>query len=566
MKAIRNRIVIIFLGILVVFITIGFRLFQIQIVNNNFFSKEVAKQSKKIKKTYPLRGNIYDRRMTVLATSMPVESCYIEIDKSKKEKIDADFILEYCGMSVPEFLSKIQQKNGNKKSVLVKRKLLPEEVFKIKSKNLPGVYFEKEELRFYPENSLANYVVGIAGMDNNGLSGIEYQFNSFLTGESNRYVVQKDGKGREILLDNNRIADENRGYVVLTIDSRFQYVAESILKKAQQTNSAKSLTCIIQNPYTGEILAMATIPAYDPNKKILPKMLKNPAINDAFEPGSVFKIVTTAAAIEKHPEVIKEQFFCENGSYKIAKDVTIHDHEKYGLLSFEEIFAYSSNIGFAKLSREIGKYNLWQYARAFGFGTNTGIELPGETEGRLISPGKWSGVSCEMISFGQEISATALQIVNAYSAIANGGILLEPKIVTSVVKNNKKIQFLEPVKIRRVISPQTASTLKKMLEAVVDYGTGTNARISNLKVAGKTGTAQKYDKQLKKYSHSKYVSLFAGFLPSDVPKVTILVVVDEPKSDYWASSVAAPIFRQIAVGILQYLGIQPEKKLVAGNF
>ncbi|PIU83081.1 MAG: penicillin-binding protein [Elusimicrobia bacterium CG06_land_8_20_14_3_00_38_11] len=555
MKVIKYKIIFICFFIFLVFFIIGSRLFWVQIVNYTFFAQEVSKQSKRIKKTQTLRGNIYDRNMMTLATSMTAESCYIETKKAKG--LDVEFFSKCTGMMPADIRSKLKQK---KNSVLIKRKLLPDEVLKIKSKNFPGVYFEKEQLRFYPENSLASHVVGVVGMDNKGLSGIEYLFDDFLTGISKKYVVMKDGKGREIILGNDS-EDENR-YVVLTIDSRLQHIAETAIKKAYQTTNAKSLTCIIQNPYTGEILAMASYPSFDPNKKIDPKMLKNISIGDAFEPGSVFKIVTAAAVLEKHPEVLSENFFCENGSYKLAKDVVIHDHEKYGLLSFQDMFAYSSNIGFAKLGEIVGKQDLWQYARSFGFGMNTGIELTGETSGRLEPVSSWSGVSCKIISFGQELSVNALQIINSYSTIANGGLLMEPKIIRAVFCNNKEIQTFEPVKIRRVISPATADIIRKMLEAVVEYGTGVHAGIEGIKIAGKTGTAQKYDNYLKKYSDSKYVSLFAGFFPSKKPDVTVLVIVDEPKGDYWASSVAAPIFRNISSNILEYLDIRQENKFV----
>lgn len=555
MRIIKYKIIFICLFIFFMFFIIGSRLFWVQIINYTFFAQEVSKESKRIKKTQTLRGNIYDRNMMTLATSMTAESCYIETKKAKT--LDIELFSKCTGMLPADIRSKLKQ---NKNSVLIKRKLLPDEVLKIKSKNFPGVYFEKEQLRFYPENSLASYVVGVVGMDNKGLLGVEYLFNDFLTGLSKKYVVMKDGKGREIILDSD-LEDENR-YVVLTIDTRLQHIAEAVLKKAYQTTNAKSLTCIIQNPYTGEILAMASYPSFDPNKKINQKMLKNTAIGDAFEPGSVFKIVTAAAALEKHPDVLSEKFFCENGSYKLAKDIVIHDHEKYGLLSFQDMFAYSSNIGFAKLGKIIGKQDLWQYARSFGFGMNTGIELTGETSGRLEPPSKWSGVSCSIISFGQELSANALQIINSFSTVANGGILMEPKIIKSVFCNNKEIQAFEPVKIRRVISPATADNIRKMLEAVVEYGTGVQAGIDGIKIAGKTGTAQKYDKQLKRYSDSKYVSLFAGFFPSKKPEVTVLVVVDEPKGDYYASSIAAPIFRKISSDMLEYLNIRQENKLV----
>ncbi|MFH1540282.1 MAG: penicillin-binding protein 2 [Elusimicrobiota bacterium] len=555
MKIIKSKIVLVCFFIFFTFFIIGLRLFWIQIVNHTFFVQKASRQSKKIKKSQTLRGNIYDRNMIPLATTMVVESCYIEIKKAKG--LDIELFSKYINLSPKDIQSKLNQ---NKISVLIKRKLLLDEVSKIKSKNFPGVYFEKEQLRFYPENSLTGCAVGIVDVDNKGLSGIEYQFNDFLTGLTKKHIVIKDGKGREISLDND-LQDDVR-YIVLTIDARLQYIAESVLKEAYKTTYAKSLTCIIQNPYTGEILAMTTYPSFNPNKKNNQKILKNIAISDAFEPGSVFKIVSAAAALEKHPEVINEKFFCENGSYKLASDVVINDHEKYGLLSFQEIFIYSSNIGFVKLSKIIGKQDLWQYARSFGFGITTGIELAGENPGRLNSPNKWSSISCSVISFGQELSANCIQIVNLFSTIANGGTLMEPKIVKSIFCNNEEIQTLEPIKIRKVISPVTANSVRKIMESVVEYGTGVQTKIDGIKIAGKTGTAQKYDKDLKRYSSSKYVSLFGGFFPSEKPKVTILIVVDEPKSNYWASIIAVPIFKKISLGTLEYLNICQTNKSV----
>ena len=554
MKTVSFKIKIVCIFLLSMFFLIAVRLFWVQIVKYGFYSQEVSKESKRIIKSQPLRGNIYDRNMMPLATSMTAGSCYI--DTKKANGLDINLFSKCVNMPPAEIRSKL---NKNKNTVLIKRKLLPDEVLKIKSKNFPGVYFTDEQLRYYPENSLASYVVGVTGMDNKGLSGIEYLFDGFLAGKSQKYTVIKDGKGREINLDNN-LKDDSR-YVVLTIDNHLQYIADAVIKKAYNTKSPKSITCIIQNPSTGEILAMSSYPAFDPNKKIDSEKLKNPAVSDAFEPGSVFKIVPVSAALETHPQIRSEKFFCENGSYKIARNVTIHDHEKYGLLTFEEILAYSSNIGFAKLSKIIGDQDLWQYARYYGYGMKTGIELAGEESGSLNPPAKWSGVSCQMMSFGQGLSATALQIVNSFSAVANGGILMEPKIVKSVIYNDKEIQKLEPVRIRRVVSADTAASIRKMLEAVVDYGTGTQAKIDGVKIAGKTGTAQKYDKHLRRYSDSKYVSLFAGFFPSEKPEITVLVVVDEPRGDYWAASVAVPIFRDISTGIIEYMNIGAQNKL-----
>src|SRR3989339_330151 len=378
MKIIRFRIITTFVFIFLGFIIISFRLFQIQIVNYSFFSKKVSEQSKRVKRYQDLRGNIYDRNMRPLATSMYVDSCYLETRKAKGN-IDVASFSKCLDIPASEIISKINQDNN---IVLIKRKLLPEDVLKIKSKNFPGVYFEREQLRYYPENSLANHVIGFVGTDNTGLSGVEYLFNDFLTGKSKKYVITKDGKGREITF-NDKLDEETRS-IELTIDNRIQHIVERELRKAYSDNSPRVLTTIVQNPQTGEILAMASYPSFDPNEKIDPKMLKNPAISEAYEPGSVFKIVAAAAALEKYPTILNERFFCENGSFKLAKDVTIHDHEKYGILTFEQMLAYSSNIGFAKLAHRIGKNDLWQYSRSFGFGTPTGIELTGEINGRLM--------------------------------------------------------------------------------------------------------------------------------------------------------------------------------------
>ena len=557
MKIIKLRIITVFLFVFLEFIIISFRLFQVQIVNNNFFLKKVSAQSKMVKKHQDLRGNIFDRNMRLLATSINVETCYLETRKAKG-KIDVKLFSKCINIPTNEIISKINQ---DKNVVLIKRKLLPNEVLNIKSKNFPGIFFQREQLRYYPENSMANHVIGFVGTDNTGLSGVEHLFNDFLTGKSKKYTITKDGKGREIVFNDSVKLDEEVRSVKLTIDGRIQHIVERELKKAYTSNSPRNITSIIQNPMTGEILAMASYPSFNPNEKIDVKMLKNPSISDAYEPGSVFKIVPAAAALEKYPNIFNEKFFCENGSYKLAKNITIKDHEKYGVLSFEQMLAYSSNIGFAKLADRIGKNDLWQFARAFGFGMSTGIELTGEINGKLMPPSKWSGISCEVISFGQEIFSTSIQLVNAFSVIANGGILMEPKIIKSIMYNNEEKQIFEPIKLRRVISVKTAQTVKNMLESVVDYGTGTQAKIEGIKVAGKTGTAQKFDIEMKKYSNSKYVSLFAGFLPADNPRITILIVVDEPKGDYWASSVAAPIFKRIALGVLEYMNIGPAPQI-----
>jgi cell division protein FtsI (penicillin-binding protein 3) len=292
----------------------------------------------------------------------------------------------------------------------------------------------------------------------------------------------------------------------------------------------------------------------------------NPAVNEIYEPGSTFKMITTCAALAEHIFKPTDVIFCENGSYNLTKDVSINDHEKRGYLTFEGTLAYSSNIGFAKIGMKLGKEKLFYWVRNFGFGSLTGSRLPGENKGLVYNPyneKKWSSVTTPNIAFGQGISITGLQLVNAYSAIANGGLLYEPQVVKQVVDNNHKIKWSsQPRIIRRIVSPETASTVTSLLTKVVDYGTGKFASVDGYSCAGKTGTAQKADPVTKKYSVSRYVASFCGFLPAENPRLVILVVVDEPQTTYWASDIACPVFANIGKKAMNYLNIPKTKSVV----
>jgi len=568
MKKFKIKVNFISFIILAGFIAIGIRLFQVQIVQHRPYTTDVKNKVDRIVKIQLPRGSILDCKNQPLATSMAIQLCYIE--PGKAEKYINKYALAKCTKLPVDYInSKFNYRN---KHVLLKENILQEEIDKIKTTALmdpkknsseSGIFFEKGQSRSYPQNALANYVVGTVGSENKGQSGIELLFDSFLTGKLITYTTTIDRKGRAITAPN--IPEEKKS-VILTIDSKIQHAVEKEIEKAYLDTKPNLVTCIVQNPQTGEILAMATYPSFDSNIKHKrdQKMFKNPAIANTYEPGSVYKIVAAAAALENNPEVYNDKFYCELGKYRLSKDVTIHDAiHQYGLLSFEEIFAYSSNIGFSKLSKKIGSHKLWQYSRLFSFGEKTGIDLPAEEKGTLKPPEKWSGITCQMMSFGQEVSVTPLQIVNAYSAIANGGFLMEPLIVKSMVCNGKEQKVYEPCVIRRVMSQHTVSKMTEMLEAVVNYGTGDRAKIPGIQIAGKTGTAQKYDRKQRHYSEKKYVSSFAGFFPADNPKATVLVMIDEPTGDYWASSVAAPVFKRIASDIIEYLNIQPVTKVAS---
>jgi len=352
--------------------------------------------------------------------------------------------------------------------------------------------------------------------------------------------------------------------VVLTLDRTLQYIVEQELAAQMRMSRAKSGTVIVQDPHTGEILAMATAPSFNPNLWGAPHAdtgytldsLKNFAVERVVEPGSTFKLITAAAAIDQHVVNPRDTFFCENGNWQI-KGRTIHDHEKEGWLTFTEVISKSSNIGTAKVALRLGQDNLFRYARAFGFGMPTGCGLPGDGSGILRNPKTWSPSSLPTIAFGQEVGVTPLQMVNAYSVIANGGMLLEPKLYKGVIDEDGVYREWETRSaIRRVVSQKTVTALKSILRDVVDRGTGKAAAVEGLTVAGKTGTAQKIDTVTRQYYSDRYLASFCGFTPVGSPRLVIGVFLDDPRTSYWGGSEAAPLFARIVRDAAAYLHLE----------
>lgn len=555
MKYFKTRIITISIFCLIGFFIIGIRLFYIQILKYNYYSEIVSNKTNRYRQFSPLRGTIYDRNLQPLAYSIKVFDCSIEPPRAKG-KLKVAAFSKVIGVPASE-LQKII--NSGRRSVHIKSDVYQDVYNKCIAAGFnssTGVFFRHNQKRCYSQGAFAGHLLGIVSRVGKGQSGVEYFWDKHLAGKTIKYRTKIDALGREIVPNNFKSGSKD---IVLTIDSRVQHVVESVLKSAYPGIKAKRIMGVVQDPQTGEILAMAVYPSPNPNKNgDRTDLLKNPIISDALEPGSVLKIVPAATALELQPDVFKKSFYCERGKFQLAGNVTIHDHEKYGWLSFKEMFAYSSNIGFAKLADEyIPSATLWQFIRNFGFCAKTGINLPGEATGSIKPVASWSGISREMISFGQEISVSPLQIINAYSAIANGGRLLEPRVVKSVISpNGKSTKKFKPVEIRRVISQNTSDKLVEMMEMVVTEGTGQRAAIEGVRIAGKTGTAQKFDLELGRYSKEKYVASFGGFLPADSPKLSILIMVDEPSGDYWASSVAVPIFRDIAARLMVYFNIR----------
>ena len=456
---------------------------------------------------------------------------------------------------------KIRQKLALEKSfVWIKRKTTARESQLIKELKLPGIDFVPEFNRFYPNTTLAAQALGFTGLDGKGLEGIEFYYNQQLKGAESKIKIFEDALGNGFRSEDRKRANNSGHNLVLTIDSNIQYITESTLIEAVNQYSADSAMAIVMQPRTGAILAIAHFPTINPNSYLTfdRSQWRNRAITDPFEPGSTMKIFSAAAALESGDIKINDIFYCENGAYKIGKNV-VHDSSKHGWLSLQQIIKFSSNIGAVKISEKVGAKTLYQTFQNFGFGARSGIDCPGETTGRLSHYSTWAEMDIGAISYGHGIAVSAVQLITAVSAIANDGILMKPYIVMEVSdQNGQPVKRFKPQPVRRVISARTAAIVKKILQTVTTKGgTGVNAALDRYSVGGKTGTARKLDEN-GEYSESRHVASFVGFTPVDKPEIAMLVIIDEPKGTYYGGIVAAPVFKKIAQQTLNYLNVAPE--------
>jgi cell division protein FtsI (penicillin-binding protein 3) len=551
----RIRIVMIgvFFGLL--FLSVTARAFYLQIIQHEEMIKRADKQHQRIVPLTPARGAIMDRNGTPLAVSVEMDSCYAE--PRHIQDIDGTAAVLAPLLSTPknEIVKKL---SSSKHFVWLERRLTPEIAVRVKNMKLRGIGFVKENKRFYPNIEIASHVLGFTGKEPNGLEGIELKYDTTILGNTGFLVTERDNLGRDIEVKNTVIKNTSPGKnVILTLDKNIQYIAEKELAKAVTESGAKNGMALVMETSSGRILAMANFPSYNPNaySKYSQAELRNRTVADSFEPGSTFKVFLIAAALEEKIVRPTDMFNCENGSYKIA-DRTIHDTHSYGRLSVSDVLKYSSNIGAAKIGFKLGDERLFRYLKSFGFGERTGIDLPGESPGNLRNNHRWYGVDLANISFGQGVSASALQLASAVSAVANGGNLMKPFIVERILDDSgQEVQKFEPQTLHRVISLETSQQVTRMMESVTSNGgTGTNAAVEGFRVAGKTGTAQKADPVTHSYG-AKRTASFIGFIPSDKPKLTILVVVDEPKTSQYGGVVAAPAFRAIAQNSLAYMKV-----------
>jgi cell division protein FtsI/penicillin-binding protein 2 len=526
------------------------------ILNHERLSERAKLQHVKVEDIQVRRGLIFDRRGRDLALNLDLDSLYCDPENLILDNKGLRRLSSVISKEPRVILSKIPAEG---RFAWLDRKLEPDTADRVRKLNIKGLGFLTEAKRFYPKGKLASHILGFVGIDNQALEGVELKYDRFMKTSGGKIFLGRDAGGNTL---SSGVDIEVKGNnIVLTIDEGLQYLVEKEIDRAMVKWRASAASAIMMDPFTGEILALANRPTYDPNSpgSASDSDRRNRAITDCYEPGSTFKIVIGVASLEERIARPDKLFDVSKGYIEVGGK-TIHDIHKHGILTFKEIFQKSSNIGAITLGIRLGKEKIYKYAKLFGFGERTGIDLPGEVSGWMNSPEKWSGTSIGAISIGQEVAVTPLQILRAYSAIANGGFLVTPHIVSEIISpDGQVLASLKDKEMRQIISARTAETFKDILESVVEEGgTGRSASIEGNKVAGKTGTAQLINPATKKYSREKYVSSFVGFVPADNPRIVMIVVIYEPKGQIYGGVVAAPVFKDITDQALSYLGIPME--------
>src|ERR1700683_2608595 len=541
------------LGAMLLFwcIAICGRLVYLQIFRYGSFIKQAEHQQQREIPLSAKRGVIYDRAGHELAMSVLVDSAFAVPTEVKDLPTAISLITRITGDDHNAVLADCR---NHKTFCWVARKADDETIDRIKSLNLQGIHFQKEPKRFYPARDLAAQVVGTVGMEDSGQSGIEHEFESELEGKPGKMLISVDAR-RRWFSDVEKQPEPGES-LVLTIDKNIQYIAEKELDQAIHDTQAIAGTVIVENPHTGEILALANRPTFNPNrrKEITPAALTNRAVSYVYEPGSTFKLVTISAALEERLTNPDEVFDCQMGSI-VYNGMRIRDSKPHGLLPVWGVLAESSDVGAIKIALRLGEDRFYKYIRAYGFGQQTGIELPGETRGLTKPVSRWSKVSIAAISMGQEIGISPLQLTGLISTFANDGEWVAPRIVAGKVEPQATPQTVafHPGASRRVISSFTAAEMRSMMQKVVLEGTGRKAILEGYTSAGKTGTAQKVDPATGAYSKTKYVGSFAGFAPINNPQIVVAVILDSAVGLHQGGQVSAPVFRRVAQQVLEYL-------------
>ncbi|HEX4899866.1 MAG TPA: penicillin-binding protein 2, partial [Pyrinomonadaceae bacterium] len=540
---------------------ISVRLVYLQVSQHEALGERARSQQQQELETSSQRGLLLDRQERELARSIQTESIFIDAAKLENAgdiECTAARLAPVLQVKKEDLQRKIADaKTKNSRFVWIARRLSAEQATAIRGLGLPGVDFRSEPKRFYPNGSIAAHVLGFVGVDGAGLGGVEQFYNEKITGEPGKLFLERDSEG------NPYESFEQPGTpgqtIVLTLDHSIQYRAEQALLSAVTKSRAKSGTAIVLDPRSGEILALANAPTFDPNKpgEAKAEARSNWALQNIYEPGSTFKIVSFSAAIEKGLAKPDDRIDCQMGAITVAGRL-VHDHHAFGSLTITEALAKSSNVAAIKLGMRVGDATMYEYMKRFGFGSRTGIELPGETAGLLRPVSRWQPSSIGSIAIGQEVGVTPLQMAAAFGALANDGVRIAPHLVREVRTASGATVYRANPEQRRVVNVETARALRQMLESVTLNGTAKLAQLNGYSAAGKTGTAQKIDPKTKTYSRTKHVASFVGFAPVNDPALVIIVVIDEPGGAYHGGDVAAPVFRDIAEQILPDLGVVPD--------
>jgi cell division protein FtsI (penicillin-binding protein 3) len=536
------------------------RLTYLQLFRHSEYLTRAQRQQQRTIEITPKRGAIYDRNNSPLAMSVPVDSAFGVPSEIPDEHLAARLLSGV--VNVPQEVLEARFESS-KSFAWISRKLPPEKAQAIAALNLKGVYLQKENQRFYPKRDLAAHVLGFVDVDEKGLAGIERELDSQIRGKNEKVVVMADARQR--WFDRSEDERESATSVTLTLDEKIQFIAERELASAIAKTHALAGTIIVMNPNNGEILALTNWPKFNPNKAgDAPKeSWTNRAVSDVYEPGSIFKLITLSAAFDQGITRPDEVFDCQNGAVTVSGQ-RIRDHKPFGMLSVAEILAKSSNVGTIEIALRLEGPKFYDYVRAFGFGSMTGVDMPYESRGRLEGLKEMKPLAVASISIGQEIGVTPIQFITAVSAIANGGILYKPHVIAELRRGDRVLPAdgpLAPEQPKRVIRPETAATLRRLMEGVVLNGTGTPAHLDGWTAAGKTGTAQKIDPETGHYSPTNYIASFAGLAPINNPAVTILISLDSPVGLHEGGEVAAPVFKRVAEQVLPYLDVPQDVPL-----
>jgi cell division protein FtsI/penicillin-binding protein 2 len=556
----RVRLLILGLSTALAVVAVSGRLLWVTFVLGDSLRARGELQQQQTLKLDARRGTVLDRNGRELAVSVEVESVYaVPTALTGSEAREAAARLGNClGVSKSRIAARLE---GKKNFVWLERKADPETVRCVRALNIAGVGFLEESRRFYPKRRLASQILGYVGIDNEGMGGVEYALQDEIKGDPGRRIIWTDALRRRAGSWVDKPSVPGRS-VYLTIDENIQYIAETELAAAVRESRSKSGIAILMRPHTGELLALASYPSFNPNRyQDSPEgYRRNRSVTDVYEPGSTFKIVAASAALEEGVVTEDERIDCGSGSIAI-EDHLIRDGHPFDVLSFREVVQKSSNVGMIRIGQRLGKERFEAYIRAFGFGDPTGIELPAESRGILRPSSSWGPVSAASITFGQEVSVTALQMITAANVVAASGYLMRPRLVLAFgASEGAGRAAVRPEPVRRVLREETARRMRDILTGAVDEGTGQRASIEGYRVAGKTGTAQKA--VLGGYSKSEYIASFVGFAPANRPEITALVILDSPQGDH-SGSRAASVFARVVERALSYLGVQRDDESVA---